>query len=335
MTITVSVHELKTLMSEALKRKEYHQYDIAFLVDMYLEGELRGHSSHGLAAFPGFLKLDYRDLPQPEVLLESDAFYALDAKGHGQAMIRHVADEVCQRAKSQVIGAASIRNMDIWLRPGYVASYIAKKGFIGIVVNDGAGEAVAPPGGYDPTVGTNPLAYAIPTEDGPLEVDMATSKRAWGQVRLAKKLGTDLPVETFYTSDGEVAVDPAEAYSVKSFGDYKGFALGFLIETLCRSLTGMGMLLESSGVGGDYEKKFPEIGAFLLAVDPQDLVGLDRFKEENSRAIKKIEASAALPGNSVRLPGAGGGKKMVGCLAKDEVEVPEQVWQDLQALTVE
>ena len=35
-------------MTVVLKTKGYKQEDIPFIIDMYLGGELRGHTSHGL-----------------------------------------------------------------------------------------------------------------------------------------------------------------------------------------------------------------------------------------------------------------------------------------------
>ena len=78
--------------------------------------------------------------------------------------------------------------MDSWLRPGAIAEYIADQGYLAVVTNSGGGTAVAPPGGFDPVLGTNPIAYGIPTTDGSLVVDMATAKLAWAA--LASQIST-------------------------------------------------------------------------------------------------------------------------------------------------
>src|SRR4030095_9919641 len=120
--------------------------------------------------------------------------------------------------------------------------------------------SVAPPGGFDPTVGTNPIAYGIPTSDEPLVVDMATAKHAWGQVRLANKFGTPLPPDAFYDEQGNITRDGKEAYSVKAAGDFKGFALAILIDVMCGSFVDVPMQIKSKA-GSSFAGKLPRRGA--------------------------------------------------------------------------
>src|SRR6266702_844669 len=188
-SMQISITAIKTKMHDVLAAKGYDETDIPFLIDMYLGGELRGHTSHGLASFPGFVS-EALSLDKPEVIKETHAFFMIDAKSNPGAIVgRRAADEAIARAKTEIAGFSMIKNMDSWLRPGAIAQYIADQGYVAIVINDGGGTSIAPPGGFDPTLGTNPIAYSIPTEDAALVVDMATAKRAWGQVRLANKYG--------------------------------------------------------------------------------------------------------------------------------------------------
>lgn len=193
-------------------------------------------------------------------------------------------------------------------------------------MNSGGGAAIALPGGFDPVSGTNPIAYGLPTNDGALVVDMATSKRAWGQVRLANKYGTDLPADTFYDNTGNIAVDPKDAWSVMPFGEYKGFSLALLVEIMCGSLVGMDMLVQSNA-GNSFGQKMPERGAFIMVIDPDQTIGLDAFKAANSQYIQKIKATHALKGESIRIPGDRAGAEQVRKLAEDQVDIPEELWK--------
>ena len=207
----IQIAEIQAKMTSLLSAKGYAQADIPFIIEMYLGGELRGHTSHGLASFPGFLERASSGTGEPEVITQTDAFSLIDAKSNPGILIgKRAADEAISRAKRQVTGFSMIKNMDSWLRPGAIAQYIAGLGYLGIVVNSGGGANVAPPGGFDPVAGTNPVAYGIPTEDGALVVDMATAKHAWGEVRLANKYHTELPADTFYDNEGNVTRDPAK-----------------------------------------------------------------------------------------------------------------------------
>ena len=328
----VSIADITAKMTDALKAKGYTDSDIPFLIEMYLGGELRGHTSHGLASFPGFVKEDYSGLEQPEVIKETHAFFMLDAKGNPGAIVgKRAADEAMQRAKQEVVGISMIKDMDSWLRPGAIAQYVADQGFA-VIVSNNASAATAPPGGFDPVAGTNPIAYGLPTKDGALVVDMATAKYAWGNVRLANKYGTDLPAESFYDDKGNVTLDPAQAWSVMPFGAYKGFALALLFEALCGGLNGMDMLVENTAKN-KFGQKTPRRGAFILVIDPAQTVGLDAFKQANSEYIQKIKATRPRKGERIRIPGDESAAVQSAKLKEGSIEVPDGVWKEIQGLS--
>ena len=218
------------------------------------------------------------------------------------------------------------------MRPGGIAQYIAEKGYVAIVINDGGGTSMAPPGGYEPTLGTNPVAYGIPTEKEPLVVDMATSKRALGQIRLANKYGTDLPADTFYNNKGELILNPKEAYSVLPFGEHKGFALALLIEILCGSLIGMDMF-KPSDAGSFYGRALPDRGAIIIVFDPSQSTNLEEFKKANSHLLNKLKATKTLKGQKIRIPGEKAGQMQQESLKEGYVDLPDELWQELQNLS--
>ncbi len=328
----VSIKEIRDKMTSILEAKGYLSDDIPFLIEMYLGGELRGHTSHGLASFPGFAREDAASFEKPVVVKETHSFFLIDAKSNPGTLIgKRAADEAIKRAKQEVTGTAMIKNMDSWLRPGAIAQYIADQGLLAVVMNSGGGAAVAPPGGFDPVTGTNPIAYGIPTNEGSLVVDMATSKRAWGQVRLANKYGTDLPPDTFYDEEGNITLDPKQAWSVMSFGEYKGFSLALLFEVMCGSLIGMNMMVDSTS-GNQFGQKMPERGAFILVIDPEQTTGLQQFKDANSAFIKSIKATRPRKGEQVRIPGDEASAKQAAQVQEGTLEIPNELWEEIKSL---
>ena len=328
----IAISDITKKMTQVLTAKGYENADIPFIIDMFLGGELQGHATHGLAGFAGFVREGFSALPEPEVLKDTAAFFLIDAKGRpGNVLGKRVADEAIKRARLQVTGTAMIKDMDGWLRPGAIAEYIAHQGFMTIVINNGGGSAITPPGGFDPVVGTNPIAYGIPTEDGPLVVDMATAKRAWGQVRLANKFGTDLPADTYYDNEGNITQDPKKAWSVKPFGDYKGFSLALLVEIMCGSLLGMDMMVTSDS-GSIYGQKMPTHNGFIVVIDPEQTVGLEAFKKANSALLRDIKATRTMPGEEIRIPGEHAAAQQAAKRAADTIEIPDELWEEIQSL---
>jgi L-2-hydroxycarboxylate dehydrogenase (NAD+) len=331
----VKIQDIRNKMKEVLSAKGNSEEDTDFLIDMYLGGELRGHASHGLASFPSFAKEDFSSLSKPVIIKETKSVFIIDAKSNPGALIgKRAANEAIKRARKEVVGTALIKNMDSWLRPGAIAQYIAERGYLAIVINNGGGASIAPPGGYDPVVATNPIAYGIPTDSSPLVVDMATSKRAWGQVRLANKYSTDLPENTFYNNKGELTLNPKEAHSVLPFGEHKGFALALMIEILCGSLVGMedNMMLDTGTVGSNFGVKLEDRGGFILVIDPRQTTSFETFKKANSKLLKKIKATNKLPGQEIRIPGEEASKLENGYIKDDSIDIPEELWNEIKAL---
>jgi len=326
----VKISDITDKMTSALKAKGYSDDDIPFLVEMYLGGELRGHTSHGLASFPGFAKDDFSDLPEPVVIEETHSVFIIDAKSNPGALVgKRAADEAIARAKNEVVGTAIIKNMDSWLRPGAVAQYVANQGFFAIVINDGGGASIAPPGGYDPVLATNPIAYGIPTAHEPLVVDMATSKRAWGQVRLANKYGTDLPPHTFYDDQGNVTLDPKKAWSVMPFGEHKGFALALMVEVLCGSLVGMdNMMVDTNQAGSNFGVRLQDRGGFILVIDPSQTGDSTQFEQANTELIDRIKATHTLKGQKIRIPGEEAGEAQQTSIKNGELDIPDELWEE-------
>lgn len=328
----ITIPDITDKMQTLLKSKGYNAADIPFIINMYLGGELRGHTSHGLASFPSFIKEDLSKLEQPEILKATASTFYIDAKANSGTIVgKRAADEAVARARKEITGTAIIKNMDSWLRPGAIAEYIADQGMVAIVINNGGGAAIAPPGGYDAVAGTNPIAYGIPTNEGPLVVDMATSKRAWGQVRLANKYGTNLPEDTFYDEKGNVTLDPKAANSVMPFGGYKGFSLALLVEILSCSLVG-GAMFNISDEGNTFGGKLMTRGGLIFVIDPAQTVGLEQFKKDNTDYIEKIKASRAHSGESIRIPGERAGAERKRKQSLGYIDIPDELWAEIENL---
>jgi LDH2 family malate/lactate/ureidoglycolate dehydrogenase len=187
-----------------------------------------------------------------EIVRESDAALYIDAhREFGVLVGRRATDLLIPKAAEQGVSMAFIRDMRHWLRPSTIAEYLARRGLVGVVVNTGGPRMVAPPGGVETVIGTNPIDIGIPAGDEPVVADMATSKRAWGAVREARRAGESLQRKSFYDSDGNYAIDPDDAYSAVPMGDSKGFALGLLA---CRFHG------NSFGVGVVHEERCYELG---------------------------------------------------------------------------
>jgi len=326
--VRILISEIRKNLQEALKKRGLQEDMINIIADEYLEGELQGKQSHGLMAFPSFLnKIKKYVNKKYKFVVRTNALIVVDADElSGSYIGRILADDLIKIAKTEGVAIGFIKNMTTWLRPGAIAQYVAEKEMVAFVINNGGESMVAPPGGYDPIIGTNPIGIGIPTLNEPIIVDMATSKRAWGEVRKAIKNHTDLPKESYYTSSGEFAVKPENAYSAIPIGDYKGFALGLFIEIMSGSFLGREMNTQKAR--NDYRSITR--GGMILVMNPAISTDLKSFEEANSKLIKEIKESHKLPNiNEIYIPGERANKKRQENIKKSYLEVDNDLWTQI------
>jgi LDH2 family malate/lactate/ureidoglycolate dehydrogenase len=109
------------------------------------------------------------------------------------------------------------------------------------------GHHVAPPGGREGRLATNPIAYGLPSEDSDVIADFSTSSMPEGVVRLLHRRGLTAPTDTLMTSDGTPTRDPGVIYgeppgTILPLGGtekgHKGFALSILVQAMAGALSG-------------------------------------------------------------------------------------------------
>lgn len=318
----------ETLLKIILDKSKLSKEDAEILASDYLEGELQGKKTHGIAAFPAVIGI----LPQAhanyKILKETDSFLFVDAQGGLGAIIgRKVADILIDKARKQGVAYGVIAEMKSWLRPATLAQYIAENDMTAWLVNTGGPPMVAPPGGKEPVVGTNPIGIGIPTSDNPVVVDMATSTRAWGEVRLAKRFNHQLPGNSFFDKEGVPTLDADSAYAAIPMGGYKGFGLGLFIEILGGSFVGMEM-----GKKGEVNEAYHtrNRGAAILVINPEMTVGKEKFKEQNEEFISRIRNSPPAKGSKkVTIPGDRARASKEKALKNDYLEIDDALWKEI------
>jgi LDH2 family malate/lactate/ureidoglycolate dehydrogenase len=101
--------------------------------------------------------------------------------------------------------------------------------------------SVAPYGGKEPLLGTNPIAFGWPRPSKhPYVFDFATSIAARGEIELHRRAGTKIPEDWAVDVDGEPTTDPEKALAgaMMPFGAHKGSAISTMIELLSGVMIG-------------------------------------------------------------------------------------------------
>src|SRR5262249_7840642 len=147
-----------------------------------------------------------------------------------------------------------------------------------------------------PALGTNPIAFGMPSTRGPIVFDKGTSAFMGTDLAYRERLGQVLPEGVAVDADGQPTRDPtlARLGALLPFGGYKGFGLAFIVQAL-------GVL---AGSGLDPDK---DDGYVFIVLKPDLLVGLSEFKQQVSELIDRIKATPRQPGvDEILIPGERG-----------------------------
>jgi hydroxycarboxylate dehydrogenase B len=211
---------------------------------------LTGHDSHGVSMLPryvaslaeGRLRLN----GHVEVVRDAGAVLTLDGgRAFGQVIGYEAMELGIERAERLGVAVLALRGAHHLGRIGHWAEQCAAAGLVSCHFVSVAGDPlVAPFGGTDRRIGTNPFCAAYPREGRPpLVLDFATSGVALGKTRMAYNRGR--PVEPGHLIDhsGAPTTDPGvmfeEPYgALLPFGAHKGYGLAVMCEILAGTLSG-------------------------------------------------------------------------------------------------
>ncbi|SDD69318.1 Ldh family oxidoreductase [Ruegeria marina] len=197
------------------------------------------------------------------------------------------------------IAAMSVHNSYNCGVLGHHAERIAEAGLVGLCFTH-APASIAPTGGKQPVIGTNPFSVAVPDGDGGalLVIDQSASVVAKSEILLRSRQGEPIEPGWALDAEGNETTDAVAALagSMLPAGGYKGFGVGLLAEILAAALSGANLSTEASPFSGTKGGP-PGTGQFFVAIDPQAFGG-DAFAASMTRLCASITAQ-----DGARLPG--------------------------------
>ncbi len=292
--IRLRVDEARELSRAALRGVGYPDEDAGIIADHVIDAALCGYEYSGLAKILNLPESPRFKLPRRpmNVLHETDLSIAYDGGNNvGMLALHHAANAAI--AKAQARGFALVAVTNSWMsgRSAYYVEMIARAGLV-VIHTASSSRTVAPIGGKQPALGTNPIAFGIPGCVDPVVFDMGTSAFMMTEVMLRERLGRLLPEGVALGPDGEPTRDPAAARrgALLSFGGHKGFGLAFMVQALG--------LLAGSALDAESDN-----GYLFVAFKPDLLMPADEFKQQISDMIERIKATPRQPGiDEIRIP---------------------------------
>lgn len=252
--VQYSSDKLTRFVTDLFRAAGVEEFEAAEVAASLVESNLRGHESHGVLRVGDYLAaLRTGELCRGvewQVLTETPAVLVADGRrGFGQVLARRLALALAEKCRPLGIACGTLKNCGHVGRLAEWVELAARHGFAAMMsVNDnGVLKCVAPPGGLEARISTNPLGLAVPTSGEPLVLDLSTSVVANGKVKAKQLAGEPCPSGWLQDSNGNPTTDPASRFSEnpgtllplggEAFG-YKGFGLGLLLDVLVGGLSG-------------------------------------------------------------------------------------------------
>jgi L-lactate dehydrogenase len=297
-------------LQEALGVRGDIAADVAAIL---VDGDLLGHTTHGLALLPGYLaeveKGTMRRDGAPLVVNSRAAAQAWDGQRlPGPWLTLRALDAAIAMAREHGTGTVVIRRSHHIACLGAYAKRAAEAGVLGFVhCSDPSVKSVAPFGGVSPVFTPNPLSAGIPTSRDPILLDISASLTTNGLTGRLHQAGEKLPHPWVQDAQGNATADPAVLFAEPKGtllplggldAGHKGYALALMVEALTGALAGFGRADPPEGWGAT---------VFVQAIDPEAFGGAAAFARQADFLVDACHAATPRPGvERVRLPGEGG-----------------------------
>lgn len=268
--------------------------DAQFAADTLVQADLWGHQSHGvlrLAWYYARLKSGaMKAVTKVDTVVNAGAVAVIDGNdGMGPAIAKAAVLEACQRAKLHGIGVVSVRNSNHFGTCMYYTRMAAKQGCIGMLMSN-AGPNMAPWGGRQKKIGTNPWSIAVPGgKHDAIVMDMANSGVARGKIYLAKNRGESIPNDWAIDKEGRPTNDPAAAIEglILPMAGHKGYVFGVMIDILSGVLSGSSFLDQ---VHGPYDPNNRSgAGHLMICMNVDAFQPLAEFEEKIEAYVTSLK----------------------------------------------
>ncbi|MFC2030634.1 Ldh family oxidoreductase [Chloroflexota bacterium] len=284
--------------------------------DVLISSDLRGIESHGV----GRLKYYYDRIKMGvqftrtefEIVKETETTAVVDGHhGMGHVIAFRSMQLAIDKARRYGLGAVAVRNGTHYGIAGYYPLMAANEGMMGFSVTN-ARPSVAPTRGTEPMLGTNPIAFAAPSETGyPFCFDGATSISQRGKIEVAARAAKEIPEGWVIDGQGQSLTDPdrilehlgtASAALLplggagEALAGYKGYSLATIVEILSASLSGGKFMKDLLGFEADGTRRPFMLGHFFLAIDIEHFIPLELSRHITGQILRALQHSAKAPG---------------------------------------
>lgn len=284
------------------------KYDAETVADCFATADVFGVTTHGISVLPSHIdrikRGGYNLSPNLSIVKETAAFAVIDGdNAFGPVSAKYCLDYGIKKCKESGVFTVFGRNNNTFGPAFYYSLKAAEEGFIAFIVSNSPAQ-MAPFGGNEKMLGTNPFAAVIPIPGSdPIIVDFATSIVAKSKFKEYSQKGLQLPDGWALDTEGKPTNDPNEGIKgfVQPMAGFKGYGLSMLIDIISGLLSGSSYL---NHVGRFYsnDSKSMDVGFCLTVMDPKQILG-SQYDDAINQYIWELRTSSKAGEQEIVLPG--------------------------------
>jgi LDH2 family malate/lactate/ureidoglycolate dehydrogenase len=308
----VSVSAVTQLIADAFGSLGVPAADAEKVAALMVEADLTGADAHGVFRLPQYIRRMKAGAVNPRAAIRVEKTAAATAtvdgdNGLGHLVMARATETAIELARASGIGWVGVRRSNHAGTAGIYAAMPVEHGMVGLYSVVASANHMAPWGGVEMLLGTNPLGVGIPAgEEPPLVLDFATTVVSYGTVKAYAMEGRTMPEGWMVErASGAAMTDPGRSVDgmLLPIGGYKGAGLALVLGLLSGPLNRAAFGRDVIDFNAD-DTSETNTGHFIMALDVARFLPLADFKAEMDRHLRDLRASARLPGvDAIRLPG--------------------------------
>jgi len=330
---TVAAAKLEKLVAIIMQGGGCAEEEAGTIARRLVDSNLVGHDSHGVLRVPRYLDWlrdgTLKPNTPPTVVFDSDTIAIIDGnRGFGQVIGEFAAKLGIAKARNKGIAMIGLRNVGHLGRVGDWSEMAAEAGQVSLhFLNTSGAQRVAPYGGTDRRLSTNPISIGVPIEGAePVVLDVTTSMVAEGKLMVAMNKGERVPDGWIIDRAGAPTNDPGDFYdggALLTVGGHKGSGLSIVTDLLAGAV--------STGRSSDAGDPILRNNMLSIYIAPAIYDADGSVGREARRFVDFVKASTpAKAGEPVLAPGDVERRNREARLASG-VTIDDRSWADLVA----
>jgi LDH2 family malate/lactate/ureidoglycolate dehydrogenase len=302
---------LRRFVADAFVAAGLPKKDALTCAELMVRADLHGADGHGIFRLPQYVRrikggaVNVR--PKVRVAREAAGMALVDGdNGMGHVVMSFAARTAIRKAKRAGAAWVGVKRSNHAGPASLYAAMPLEHDMIGLYLAVGNANHMAPWGGIDLLLSTNPIAIAVPAlNEGPIVLDMATTVAAYGKVKTAAQRGERMPEGWMIGHDGKPLTDPQRSGEglLVPIGGYKGYGLALMFGLLAGTLNGAAMGSDTVDFNAD-DTSPTNTGHAIVALSISRFGKVREFKRRVDGIVRELRGSRRMPGvERIWLPG--------------------------------